>query len=92
MNCTGLTTSVPRELPQVVRLAGVVPDPGEYTPPGAAEEDGRRIERHWAGSQHADKTYLNENTRSTVQVAGGTWLDSAAAGSSRSVSVLLMYT
>lgn len=55
LNCTDRTTDVPRELPQVVRFVGVAQEPGQYTPPGAAEEDGCRIERCSGCSQDGDK-------------------------------------
>ena len=55
LNCTDRTTDVPRKLSQVVRFVGVAQEPGEYTPPGAAKEDGSRVERRWGCSQDGDK-------------------------------------
>ena len=55
LNRTDRTADVPRELPQVVRLVGVAEEPGKYTPPGAAKEDGSRVERCWGCSQDGDK-------------------------------------
>ena len=55
LNCTDRTTDLPRELPQVVRFVGVAKEPGEYAAPGAAKEDGGRVERRWGCSQDGDK-------------------------------------
>ena len=55
LNCPDRTTDVPRQLPQVVRFVGVAQEPGEDTPPGAAKEDGCRVDRRWGCSQDGDK-------------------------------------
>lgn len=55
LNCTDGTADLPRELPQVVRFVGVAQEPGEYTPPSAAKEDGCRVDRRWGCSQDGDK-------------------------------------
>ncbi len=55
LNCTDRTTDVPRKLSQVVRFVGVAQEPGEYAPPGAAKEDGCRVDRRWHCSQDGDK-------------------------------------
>ncbi len=55
LNCTDRTADVPRKLSQVVRFVGVAEEPGEYTPPSAAKEDGSRVERRWGCSQDGNK-------------------------------------
>ena len=69
LNCTDRTSDVPRELPQVVRFVGMAQKPGEYTPSGAAKEDGCRVACRWGCSRDGDNRIRNGNTRSTVQVA-----------------------